>query len=167
MNTAAQDALMYPLGKVAPLRGMFAELLKLPEVNQYVTDMVTGLGIRYPMPGSEPVDELQQEMLGGRVPDFSLRTAGSGPASVSATLHSGRGVLLDMSGGRAGLVPSEFRWGDRVDVVVSAPVADADAAVLLLRPDGYVAYADRDGSDADALSRALRRWFGEPAPAAS
>lgn len=161
MNTAAQDVLMYPLGKVAPLRELFADLLRLPDVNRYVTDMVTGLGIRYPMPESDSADVPQHEMLGGRVPDFSLRsTVGAGPeSSVSATLHSGRGVLLDLSAGSARL-PAQFGWADRVDVVIaSAPVADA---VLLLRPDGYVAHADRDGADADGLTRALRTWFGEP-----
>jgi hypothetical protein len=46
-----------------------------------------------------------------------------------------------------------------VESVTAKPVADIDAALVLLRPDGHVAYA---GSDAEALERALRTWFGEP-----
>lgn len=161
MNTAAQDALMYPLDKVLPLRELLAELLRLPDVNQYVTDMVTGLGIRYPVPGTEHCGAAAHALLGSRVPDFKLHTTQAGPDSVSAALRSGRGVLLDMSART--ILPAEFGWADRVDIVTSTAVSDVNAAVLLLRPDGYVAHADSDGMDSDGLVQALRTWFGAPA----
>ncbi|WP_433871680.1 hypothetical protein [Saccharopolyspora sp. CA-218241] len=47
----------------------------------------------------------------------------------------------------------------------TAPWADAEdppADAILVRPDGYVAWA---GSDPGELTRALRTWFGEPADA--
>jgi len=53
------------------------------------------------------------------------------------------------------------RWMDRVDVA-TAEMAGPPAAAILIRPDGYVAWAaDEFGAeDADRLRGALTRWFG-------
>jgi hypothetical protein len=39
-----------------------------------------------------------------------------------------------------------------------------DAAVVLLRPDGRVAWADQSGKVADGLRTALTAWFGPGEP---
>ena len=73
-------------------------------------------------------------------------------------LHDGRPVLLDLGGG----VAVEARgWTDRVDIV-GATLTDGPAAALLIRPDGYVAWAaDHAGAvERAGLRGALRRWFG-------
>lgn len=46
-------------------------------------------------------------------------------------------------------------WYDRVHRV-TATADDAPAPALLIRPDGYVAWA---GADPDSLKTALTRWF--------
>jgi hypothetical protein len=46
-------------------------------------------------------------------------------------------------------------WTDRIDVVTTT--ADLGAAAVLVRPDGYVAWAGDTG-----LTEALRTWFGDP-----
>ena len=54
-------------------------------------------------------------------------------------------------------------WADRVDVVTGRWVpggADPAPDAVLLRPDGYVAWAAPGGGD---LGAALTRWFGLPA----
>ncbi|MCP6711267.1 hypothetical protein NL489_28370, partial [Klebsiella pneumoniae] len=73
-------------------------------------------------------------------------------------LHSGRGVVLDLSGGAAAAVVAP--WDRRVDTVEAA-MADGPAA-MLIRPDGYVAWAADTFAAADAgdLRAALERWFG-------
>jgi len=139
---------------------LFAQLLQLPAANRYLTDMVTGLGIRYPMPGDA---SQAHPLLGARLPDVPLAgTAAGGPASTGQLLQAGRGILLDLFGGgrHQDAVPTEFRWADRVDVLSAAPVKELDAATLLIRPDGYVAYADRSGTDVAGLVQALNTWFG-------
>jgi hypothetical protein len=52
-------------------------------------------------------------------------------------------------------------WADRVDVVTAAGT-DAPADALLIRPDGYVAWAadGPDGTGVVRLRQALGRWFG-------
>lgn len=150
MNTRAQDALMYPLDKVAPLRELFAELLELDAVNRYLTDMVTGIGIRYDMTQTD-----DDPLLGKRIPDIELTTA-DGPSSTWRTLRDGHGVLvrfgdcdLDLSG-----------WADRLDVVTAQRTPELPVDALLLRPDGHVAFV---GSDGEGLRLAVKTWFGEPA----
>jgi bifunctional hydroxylase/dehydrase len=49
---------------------------------------------------------------------------------------------------------------ERVDVVHAEPVPEYEAARLLVRPDGYVAFADADGTDEEGLRAALITWFG-------
>ena len=77
-------------------------------------------------------------------------------------------MLLDLED-TAALRARALPWADRVDIVTAAPVgvpADsplADTAAILVRPDGYVAWA-APGSHHD-LPMALERWFG-PARAA-
>ena len=117
--------------------------------------MVTGIGIRYDMahPGGDTVHPL----LGKRVPDVVLKT-GQDTSSTWSTLRGGRGVLLC-----ANEVADVTGWTDRVDVISVAPSDDLDAATLLLRPDGHVAFADVAGTDDEGLRLALKTWFGEPA----
>jgi hypothetical protein len=78
---------------------------------------------------------------------------------VAELLRDGRPVLLDLSGGPAQAAAAA--WADRVDVV-TASITDRPADVLLIRPDGYIAWAtDTFGAaDAERLRAALTRWFG-------
>ncbi|WP_328722912.1 FAD-dependent monooxygenase [Streptomyces sp. NBC_00247] len=149
-HARAQMALMHPLAKVTPLRGLFEELLKFDEVNRYLLEMPTT--VRYPAPA--PKDHA---LVGLRIGGTALVTS-DGETTVAATLRGGRGVLLRFidDGGDAALAEG---WEGRVESVKAKPVAEIDAALVLLRPDGHVAYA---GSDAQALDQALRTWFGEP-----
>ena len=51
-------------------------------------------------------------------------------------------------------------WESRVDVIRAQPSEELDATALLVRPDGYVAWA---GADQEGLTAALSTWFGAPA----
>ncbi|MFE9602539.1 FAD-dependent monooxygenase [Streptomyces hokutonensis] len=161
MNTRAQMALMHPLDRIGPLREMFDELLGLEEVSEHLVHMITGVDIRYPMRGADgPAAGDPHPLTGLRVSNAPLVT-GAGETTVARTLHDGRGVLYDLSGGAASL-PDVSGWKDRLDKVTAAPAAGLGAAALLVRPDGYVAWADGSGEDVEGLLHALRTWFGEP-----
>jgi hypothetical protein len=54
-------------------------------------------------------------------------------------------------------------WKGRVTTVAGTLSSPFDeVAALLVRPDGYVAWA---GDGGPGLDEALRRWFGDPDPA--
>ncbi|MGN2638354.1 FAD-dependent monooxygenase [Nocardia takedensis] len=149
-HARAQMALIHPLAEITPLRRVFEDLLRFEDVNRYLLRMPTG--VRCPTPGPHDHD-----LVGRRLGGVVLHTA-EGPTTAAATLRHGRGVLLRFTDDSAagGAVKA---WGGRVDSLAAEPVDDIDAPLVLLRPDGHVAYA---GTDPRALDGALRTWFGEP-----
>ena len=59
----------------------------------------------------------------------------------------------DLFGGRRG----------HLDSVSRGPADAVDATALLVRPDGFVAWAATADTGNDGLEPALRRWFGDTA----
>jgi bifunctional hydroxylase/dehydrase len=119
---------------------------------------VSGLDICYDVgAGTHP-------LLGRRMPHLAL-AAGARSTSSTELLRTGRGVLLDLAD-NAWLRRRAEGWRARVDIVTAAPVSLTEHSPLvgttavLLRPDGYVAWA-APGSY-DGLNTALDRWFGRP-----
>lgn len=159
MNTQAQGLLFLSGPEVQPLRDVLGELIKYEEVAKHLAAMVSGLEITYDVgTGSHP-------LLGKRMPHLELLTGSGRTTSSTELLHSARGVLLDLTDNprlraRAGA------WSDRLDIVTATPGAGSAAAELegttavLVRPDGYVAWA-APGSHHD-LPMAIERWFGKP-----
>ncbi|WP_206794977.1 FAD-dependent monooxygenase [Amycolatopsis sp. MtRt-6] len=150
MHTQAQSALLAPGRDVTALRELFGELLRLPSAVQHVADLMSGADVRYEPGTDHPLD-------GRWAPDLVL-AGGTRLAELTATA---RPLLLDFTGS----LGDELRgWTDRVDLVSGQ--ADGDASALLVRPDGYVAWATSSAEPADterkALRAALERWFGRP-----
>ncbi len=79
---------------------------------------------------------------------------------VAELLHDGAPVLLDLSGGAASAVAAAL--GATGWTSSTAAIADGRPHAMLIRPDGYVAWAaDTFGADdAERLRAALTRWFG-------
>lgn len=161
MNTRAQGQIFLSGAGGQPLRDLFAELITLDEVKRHLAGIVSGLDIRYPMPGGG-----SHPLVGRRFPPTPLRTA-EGQTSIARLLHPAHGVLVDLAGDRA-LREVAGQWKDRVLISPAGPADDGRAvlgadrtvpAAMLVRPDGYVAWA---GSAASDLSTALDRWFGAP-----
>jgi len=161
-NTLAQRYLYLEGEYMQPLRDVLAELMESEEVRRHLIGMVSGLDIHFDVgPGSSP-------LLGRRLPDLELvGTFGdSDKARTFDLLHSGRGVLLDLSYDAA-VRDEAAGWADRVDVVTATPYVMGTplggVSALLVRPDGYVAWVAPGGREAEDLPAALARWFGQPA----
>jgi 2-polyprenyl-6-methoxyphenol hydroxylase-like FAD-dependent oxidoreductase len=126
MHSMAQTALFGPGPEIGALRELFAELLELPSVAEHMAHLLAGSDVRYDTGDGHP--------LAGRfVPDWTLEDG----RRVADLLHSGRPVLLDCADGGAATVAAP--WTDRV-VCVAAAMAGGPAGVLI-RPDGYIAWA--------------------------
>lgn len=148
MHSMSQTALFSPGPEIAALRELFKELLQQPSVAEHMAHLLAGSDVRY--------DTGDDHRLSGRfVPDLTLDDG----RRVVDLLHGGRPLLLDLSGGYVRDAASG--WLERVAVVDGA-VTDLETRALLIRPDGYVAWAADtfDSGDQDRLRAALARWCG-------
>ncbi|MGX6602135.1 FAD-dependent monooxygenase [Micromonosporaceae bacterium Da 78-11] len=157
-NTLVQRSLYLGGPEAQPLRELFAELVAIDDVKRHLIGMVTGLDIVYDAgPGSHP-------LAGRRLPDAPL-VLGDRATSIHELLSEGRPLLLDLSDDPV-LRKFAEGWSDRVSVI-TATRSDPNspiAASLLIRPDGYVAWAADYGDPATELTEALTKWFGRPQP---
>jgi 2-polyprenyl-6-methoxyphenol hydroxylase-like FAD-dependent oxidoreductase len=159
-ETRSQLALMNPDERVNPLRELFGELLALPQVNRYLSEIVTGLDANYTGPAA---GERTHPLVGRRAPELSVMTD-SGPVRIAELLHRGRALLLDLTGGEA-LAGVAAGWADRVGLVSARPLdPPPPAAAMLIRPDGHLAWAAPDAAPSlEGLADSLAAWFGCPA----
>ncbi|MEV6528073.1 rifampin monooxygenase [Streptomyces sp. NPDC051639] len=140
-NTRAQITLLGTDPGATALRELLSKLMDFEEVNRYVTEMITAVGVRYDFGEGH-------DLLGRRMRDMELKQG-----RLYGLTHAGRGLLLDGTGRL-----SVAGWADRVDHVVDAG-EELDVPAVLLRPDGHVAWA---GEDQEDLLGVMPRWFGAP-----
>jgi 2-polyprenyl-6-methoxyphenol hydroxylase-like FAD-dependent oxidoreductase len=178
LETRAQRALAAGGEYAEALRDLFGELMQQPDAARHVGSIIEGSDVRYHMPaGAAPPHPL----AGRLAPDLRLD---AGATRVAELVWPARGVLLDLTGSgelvesavpggsprtvltaNRALARAASPWHDRVNVVAARPAADSPpAAAMLIRPDGYVAWAaGPDAGDlAAGLPEALRTWFGAP-----
>jgi len=148
-NTRAQAMLMEPDPALDPMRELLRDLGSYDQVNDHLSEMVSGVGVRYPVGDGNP-------LLGRRMRDVRLKTAG-GDTTLYELTRTGRGVLLDLGDGSLAEVTKP--WAGRVEAV-TARTDQVTASGLLLRPDGHVVWV---GEEADGAVVALRAWFGSSA----
>ncbi|WP_410663810.1 rifampin monooxygenase [Amycolatopsis sp. lyj-84] len=140
-NTRAQIALSSTEPGPQAVRRLLTELMDFDEVNRYLIEKITAIGIRYDF-GEGP------DLLGRRLRDIEVKQG-----RLYDRLHGGRGLLLDRTerltvGG----------WSDRVDHLAD-PTAALEVPAVLLRPDGHIAWIGEHQQDLDDH---LARWFGKP-----
>lgn len=150
MHSMAQTALISPGPQVGALRELFGELIAIPQVSAHIAELLAGTDIRYHV-GDD------HRLSGWQVPDLTFDDG----RRVAALLHRGRAVLLDLADGTAATVARP--WAGRVDAIRAA-LPEPPAAALLIRPDGYIAWATDafDAGQQPVLEAALARWFGAP-----
>ncbi|MFG1619720.1 FAD-dependent monooxygenase [Nonomuraea wenchangensis] len=159
LHTRAQVALRRGHDAAAEaLREVFTELLTDEQPLRRMGALVAGTDLRYPMPGSA-----HHPLSGTFAPDLALHT-GQGTTSVAELMHAARPVLLDLAD-RPELRRTARDHEHLIDIH-TAKTHDRPADALLIRPDGYVAWAagldESPDSATPALREALAVWFGTP-----
>ncbi|MFA7763358.1 monooxygenase [Streptomyces sp. NRRL S-448] len=159
----------------AALRGLFEELLGMPEVNRRLADQVSALGTSYPAVHPAAAAPDADPLVGRRMPDIGLSVTGSdGSDRSDATrvyelLHRGGFVLLRLTDARdpqpqAYEAPAAGR-GPRIGAVTARAAEQhpelGGVREVLVRPDGHVAWATRSadaGLHRTGRERALAAW---------
>jgi 2-polyprenyl-6-methoxyphenol hydroxylase-like FAD-dependent oxidoreductase len=134
-NTRAQVALVRPDPLTDALRTIVGDLIRLPEGNRLVGEMLSGVGIRYDLGDDDP-------LVGTLAADRLLTLADGTVEYLYVLMEEGGGLLVSPS-----LRP--LPHGVRHAHTKEGPS-------LLVRPDGCVAWTD--ASEA-SLDEALGRWF--------
>jgi len=121
--------------------GLSAFLNHVGPARRKAAGQITGIGYAYGAPRGA------HRLVGTRVPDVALKSG-----RLYEALRGGRFVLI---------APRPYDAGDRADRLVVERWASDRRTTVLVRPDGYVAWA-AETPDAAAVEAALAAAVGEP-----
>ena len=159
MQSRAQMALFRPGPEVTALRELFSELLTDPDNVRRIGDLLSGADNRYTM-GTLGTDT--HPLVGRWVPDFGVSGTG-GTQRVAELARDGRPVLVDLTENGA-VAATLTDIADQLTVAAGRPVGEIAATAVLVRPDGYVAWASSqampDPDELRELRGVLTHWFG-------
>ncbi|MEQ5841157.1 FAD-dependent monooxygenase [Paraburkholderia acidicola] len=148
----AQVALMRPSRSSRALEAIVRDLIDTRDGATYFAERVWGVSLRYDLGGNHA-------LVGRSAPDFELIDG----TKLGELLANGKGLLLDFDS-RPALEQLANRWRDRITYIASDVKNRLDLSAVLVRPDGFVAWAsDADVSpDHDKAAQIALRLFGEP-----
>ncbi|MFB7657887.1 MULTISPECIES: FAD-dependent monooxygenase [unclassified Streptomyces] len=134
--TLAQLALMRARPEAEALRSVFAGVVAAGGGgSRYLSDLISGQDVVLPpVAGGGGVPERRF------LPNVALRTA-QGPSDVVALLRGGGWLLLLFGERGAAYGRRAGAWADVVRLVRAEPVDEVACDAVLVRPDGYVAWA--------------------------
>lgn len=144
----AQVALMRPTPSTRALEAVIRDLIATRDGATYFAERVWGVSLRYDLGGSHP-------LVGCSVPDFELVDG----TKVGSLLREGKGLFLNFDTS-ASLQALASRWRGRVTYVAGDVRDRLGLRAVLVRPDGFVAWASEAAPDDKEIAQALSRWFG-------
>jgi 2-polyprenyl-6-methoxyphenol hydroxylase-like FAD-dependent oxidoreductase len=145
----AQVALMRPSPNSRALEAIIRDLIATRDGATYFAERVWGASLRYDLGGSHP-------LTGRSAPDFELIDG----TRLGERLRNGQGLLLDFDISPA-LQALASRWSGRITYVAVDAKERLGLSALLVRPDGFVAWATDTEPDLEGAAQAAARWFGE------
>jgi 2-polyprenyl-6-methoxyphenol hydroxylase-like FAD-dependent oxidoreductase len=143
--TRAQVALMRPDSRA--LAAIVRDLIDTRDGATYFAERVWGASLRYDLGDEHP-------LVGRSCPDFELEDG----TRLGTLLRDGSGLLMDF-GRQASLQALDGLWGGRVRYVAGEPKDRLGLSALLVRPDGFVAWASDTAPGPEEVIRAAARWF--------
>ncbi|MBC3839925.1 hypothetical protein GXW82_06105 [Streptacidiphilus sp. 4-A2] len=156
--TRAQVAVMRGDANSRALRAVVTDFLGTPDGATHYVQRISGLWQRYDLGGGHP-------LVGATMPELRL---GDGTRLAEHT-RTGRALLVDLAGDDR-LAALAGAYTGRLELLRSE-ADDAGLSGLLVRPDGFVAWASVEGADdllggddLAGLEAALTRWLGAPEP---
>lgn len=151
-SSRAQLALIRPGPEMTALREIFGELLADSQTARRISDLLSGADVRYPVP------EGAHDLAGWWAPDLTIETP-AGHKRLAELARDGKPIFLDFTGNGVSGLHSEL--AKDLAIVVGSPIEPLAANRMLIRPDGFVAWAGTtERPDHDGLEHALRHWFG-------
>src|ERR1700722_3617025 len=114
----------------------------------YFAGRVWGVTTRYDLGGNHP-------LVGHSVPNFEFEDG----TTIGELLRDGQGALLDFNG-NAPLETLTGEYGDRIRYVSGRAKEQLGLSTVLIRPDGFVAWASDTEPDERSIRQSVALWFG-------
>jgi 2-polyprenyl-6-methoxyphenol hydroxylase-like FAD-dependent oxidoreductase len=146
--TRAQVAIMRPDPYARAIQSVIRDLIQTRDGTTYFAEKVSGMSLRYNLPGDHP-------LIGCSAPDFQLEDG----TRLGEHLHNGKGLLLDFTGNNK-LHDLAKPWNNRLNYVSAQTKDNKGLTAILVRPDGFVAWAVESEPDLSAAERSIEYWFG-------
>ena len=147
----AQVSVMRPDPGARALNAILRDLLNTRDGATYFAGRVWAVTTRYDLGGDHP-------LTGHSVPDFEFEDG----ITVGELMRDGRGMLLDFNRNTS-LEALATEYGDRIKFVSGRAKDQLGLNTVLVRPDGFVAWACDHEPDEQSIRRAVARWFGSRA----
>jgi 2-polyprenyl-6-methoxyphenol hydroxylase-like FAD-dependent oxidoreductase len=148
----AQAAIMKPNPDARAMSAIIRDLMNTRDGATYVASRVWGVTTHYDLGGDHP-------LVGHSVPNFELEDG----TRIGELMHDGQGMLLDFE-----LNPSlktlASEYGDQLKYVSGRAKEQFGLRALLIRPDGFIAWASNSEPSEPSITQAVALWFGSRVP---
>jgi 2-polyprenyl-6-methoxyphenol hydroxylase-like FAD-dependent oxidoreductase len=143
----AQAAIMKPDPNARALNAIIRDLMETRDGATYIAGRVWGVTTRYDLGGDHP-------LVGHSIPNFELEDG----ARIGELMHDGHGMLLDFEG-NASLKILASEYGDQLKYVSGRAKEQLGLSAVLMRPDGFIAWASDNEPNEQSIRRAAALWF--------
>jgi 2-polyprenyl-6-methoxyphenol hydroxylase-like FAD-dependent oxidoreductase len=149
--TRAQVSLLRPEPHARAMAAIVRDLIDTRAGATYFAQKISGTWLHYNLPGDHP-------LIGRGAPDFEFEDG----TRLGSLLHTGTALLLDFNSSEA-LQTLTKSWAGRVNYVSNKAKNNLGLSALLVRPDGFVAWASDGEPVIPEVREAMTRWFGNTA----
>jgi len=148
----AQVAIMGPDPGARALNAIIRDLMDTRDGATYFAGRVWGVNTHYDLGGDHP-------LTGHSVPNFEFEDG----TRIGELMYHGKGILLDFEN-HALLETLVSKYSDQLKYISGRAKEQFGLTSLLIRPDGFIAWASEGDTDPQTVSQAATRWFGVPIP---
>ena len=143
----AQVVIMEPSPGAQALNVIIRDLMNTRDGATYFASRVWGIFTHYNLGGAHP-------LTGHSIPNFELEDG----TKIGELMHDGKSILLDFDG-KASLKTLANEYGDQIKYVSGPAKEQLGLSAVLIRPDGFIAWAADNDPDYSELKKAADRWF--------
>jgi 2-polyprenyl-6-methoxyphenol hydroxylase-like FAD-dependent oxidoreductase len=144
----AQVLVMRPEPNAQALNAILRDLMDTRDGATYFAGRVWGVTTRYEFGGDHP-------MVGHSVPNFEFEDR----TTIGEIMRAGQGILLQFNGNTS-LKTLASEYSDRIRFVSGRADDSLGLTTVLIRPDGFVAWASDNEPDEQSIRQAVALWFG-------
>jgi hypothetical protein len=143
----AQVLVMRPDPNARALNAILRDLMDTRDGATYMAGRVWGVTTQYDLCGVHP-------LVGHSVPNFEFEAG----TTIGELMREGQGILLDFKL-NACLKTLASEYGDRMKYVSGPAKEQFGLSALLIRPDGFIAWATDSEPDEQSIRQAAALWF--------